>query len=768
MNNSLYFEKKKINHTEYMIIDAPEPMKNQAKSKYRTIQRPDHIGGLIEQKQFTDTRIHRTIPIDNRNNNRNNNQNNNQNNKFQFIPKILSIDQNKSLIKIPSFYPVTHRENIQDKSRLSSNLIYESNINILNNPIKPMIKPKDQGAYFKSYVSLTSVPTRLLSDHLFDVLDSLTTQSVPASKIFLSVCTSYKRKFNKQYDAVTINQRIVKITESYPSVQVIRTKDYGPATKILGLLEYNAQNKFLNPWDQIIVVDDDTIYSKNMILSHSLCHQLYGSDVTAINEDTLINNWSPYSFNINQDNVFFQNNYNGFLYGWLSFGIMYRVTHDLTNFFIHQLKIFPGIFFHDDLLFSLFTYKKKLHVVENKFIPILGSSRTSGDSIEPLRDIQIDGGTKYNLEEKVYSHHGIKIHGKSFLHKKTNYVICTQIPRRDIYLVNHLDVKYLHDDIHVLFTFLDAQHMLMTISVFDMALIGTNQVISFTLMNKNYTIPVVLKNSSKISYLVSMDQKIEIRQHENQINYSIIQTYSSNEISENRLNSIHTILNLSPEYSYKFFDDKLVFAFLRNFYSDTIYNAINNLVPGAYISDMFRYCYLYLNGGIYMDCKKIMYIPMSDYIRDGSVSETGEIYIKDCLHNYAYNAIMVTHPFTEVMKRSILYSVFKIIKNKYDKDPLSLTGPGCLGDCVDEVYGKNYSYHYFNLIPKKDHDWLSYNVDTNNKRVIKNTYHGYYDENNYRSTGHYHVLWHNSKIYKKDLSNEYKHIQNITDIKLLK
>ncbi len=149
-------------------------------------------------------------------------------------------------------------------------------------------------------------------------------------------------------------------------------------------------------------------------------------------------------------------------------------------------------------------------------------------------------------------------------------------------------------------------------------------------------------------------------------------------------------------------------------------------------------------------------------------SKITDIFVKDCLKNYSYNAIMICDKFSKVMKIALVYSVYKIIKNSYDKDPLSVTGPGCLGDAIDYMYGNQYPYYYFNVIPIKDHDWLSFVTDRTGQRVIKNTYFGYYDEGAYRSTGHYHKLWHQHNIYKKNLSLKYKNIKKMTDIVLFK
>jgi hypothetical protein len=56
----------------------------------------------------------------------------------------------------------------------------------------------------------------------------------------------------------------------------------------------------------------------------------------------------------------------------------------------------------------------------------------------------------------------------------------------------------------------------------------------------------------------------------------------------------------------------------------------------------------------------------------------------------------------------------------------------------------------------KDRPDLSLIYDLNDNVVIKNTYFGYYDENNYWKKNHYHLLWINKNVYVDDLSNKYQ------------
>jgi hypothetical protein len=110
-------------------------------------------------------------------------------------------------------------------------------------------------------VSLTTIPTRF--KYLYITIESILQQTILPDKIIVHIPQiynnySYKPDELPQFisDKVIINNNV---------------KDYGPATKLLGLYEHEIYNNMTND-DIIIVVDDDRIYNndliKNMLMFH--------------------------------------------------------------------------------------------------------------------------------------------------------------------------------------------------------------------------------------------------------------------------------------------------------------------------------------------------------------------------------------------------------------------------------------------------------------------------------------------------------------------
>lgn len=715
----------------------------------------------------------------------------------------------------------------RDQSRsgsLTKDSLNQSLTNIrFRNNIDFTEKLSDHGAYrspdqltkqkgnddIRCFISMTTTPSRFFEDEFIEVLKSLTYQTTKADMIFVSFCQKYKTDFSEVVTSTEREKRIRYITKEFPTVVVLEPTDCGPATKLTGLLEINEKKQFLNDNDLIIVVDDDMLYSNYLVASHLLCYQIYNCDAIAVNEDTLIRTWHPYTFNMSD--TFYLDNYKGFFYGWLSFSFSFSAIKDFKNMYDEVNGIFPDVYYHDDLLVSLYAKRKNLYVVENRFITLHHDLRTSSDlysipphmlnkknplytdlvnidartrldSISPLRDRKLPSGkTREKLEDTVYAHYNISLTGNAFSTSTPKYNVRKQLPVRYIQLVDNIELYASPEDVHVSFVYIDEKNMLITFTVFNEKLADADREILFKHKGTEYSIVFRPERSrstviTKFSHVITINgDTLQPKQDINTNNYSIMQTDRAVDVSRNKFYSISTVLVMCPAYPYVFYDNADLYKFIEQNYSDTVVAAINNLVPGAYISDVFRYCYLYLNGGIYLDCKKILYTPISDYIDrfNKSIASTSykgvkDIFIKDVLENYSYNAIMVCEKMSKTIKMALIYSVFNTVKNLYGRDPLSLTGPGCLGDSIDYTYSHRYPYFFYNIIPIKDKDWLSYVVDKNMKKVIKNTYYGYYTENNYRDTTHYHKLWHEKKIYKEDLSQKFKSIKKMSDIALFK
>lgn len=101
-------------------------------------------------------------------------------------------------------------------------------------------------------VSLTTTPHRI--NNIIEVIDFVLAENIPLKKLYVNIPFIFKRD--------NIEYVIPSWLASKPGVTILRPKDYGPGTKLLGTLEQGQlpQNAI------VITVDDDIKYPKNMLL----------------------------------------------------------------------------------------------------------------------------------------------------------------------------------------------------------------------------------------------------------------------------------------------------------------------------------------------------------------------------------------------------------------------------------------------------------------------------------------------------------------------
>ena len=203
------------------------------------------------------------------------------------------------------------------------------------------------------------------------------------------------------------------------------------------------------------------------------------------------------------------------------------------------------------------------------------------------------------------------------------------------------------------------------------------------------------------------------------------------------------LVNSNPKITFHLYDEKECGRFIRANFEESVFNSYNSLIPCAYKSDLWRYCVLYINGGIYMDIK---YRCVNGFKFIALTEE--EHFIRDRIKNCIYNAVIVTLPQNEIMRKCI-YQIVENVKNKfYGENPVFPTGPGLLGS-----YFKNEERDKLDMyfeIAEYEMNGLNVNNEfiVKNDRVILKMYSGYrHEQANFKKKNHYSILWGEKNIY---------------------
>ena len=231
---------------------------------------------------------------------------------------------------------------------------------------------------------------------------------------------------------------------------------------------------------------------------------------------------------------------------------------------------------------------------------------------------------------------------------------------------------------------------------------------------------------------------------ESEIPLKIFQTWSTKLLPVHMKKNCKLLQKQNPQFEYFLFDDQDCLDFIKENFDESVANAFNRLVPGAYKADLWRYCVMYIHGGIYLDMKIRC---VGDFRLIELTKE--EHYVKDrdsndfmSPHFGIYNAVMVQRPKNPLMMDCIKQIVKNVNENEYGFGYLYPTGPGLLGF----LYEKNKNRYNLNEIDMF-HDETREIIRYNN-RVVLEHYPEYRKEQLlYQNELHYSALWKRESIY---------------------
>jgi len=172
----------------------------------------------------------------------------------------------------------------------------------------------------------------------------------------------------------------------------------------------------------------------------------------------------------------------------------------------------------------------------------------------------------------------------------------------------------------------------------------------------------------------------------------IYESWKTHEVPKGMRDNILRLLKTNPEFDYYLYSDEECAAFIADNYDQDVLAAFHALKPGAYKSDLWRYCILYKLGGVYLDIKYYSTVPLVTII-----DENPTVYVKDVtsasilsiIQNKSgcfYNGFIISPPKNEIFKRCIDDIVQSSKDRLYKMGPLDITGPCLLGRVLESKY----------------------------------------------------------------------------------
>jgi mannosyltransferase OCH1-like enzyme len=232
---------------------------------------------------------------------------------------------------------------------------------------------------------------------------------------------------------------------------------------------------------------------------------------------------------------------------------------------------------------------------------------------------------------------------------------------------------------------------------------------------------------------------------------SIYQSWHSNMVPEKMKDTIYKLLKVNQEFDYYLYSDENCLNFIIDNFDSEVSNAFQSMKPGAYKSDLWRYCILYVKGGVYLDIKYYSTVPMFDIIEKNPV-----IFVKDmpgsCGNTIGiYNAFMASPPNNNIFKYCIDDIVNSCKFKLYKRSSLDITGPCLLADVIRKYMSQTYidnlqfvfGYVVTSLTMAVDRTTIRYK-----NTIILKVYPEYRNEQKkFQKSEHYGTAWDKRNVY---------------------
>jgi hypothetical protein len=146
--------------------------------------------------------------------------------------------------------------------------------------------------------------------------------------------------------------------------------------------------------------------------------------------------------------------------------------------------------------------------------------------------------------------------------------------------------------------------------------------------------------------------------------------------------TLSMVIGANPSYSVNRHDDSSAEIYIKENCGDDVAKAFSCLMAPSFRADLFRFCALYANGGVYLDEDIIPMKPLNEIISECSRATVG--------HDFPASGkpakqmkILSAAPKSELMKCAMDNIVDSVRRKEKPDSPLALTGPLNLQDCYD-------------------------------------------------------------------------------------
>lgn len=467
----------------------------------------------------------------------------------------------------------------------------------------------------KIIISLTTIPSRI--NFIEPVIDSLCKQVLKPNLIYINIPKKYNR-FGKCPEIPTFLKMNKKVIINYLDT------DYGPGTKFIGTLSNNE----IKDNDIIVITDDDTIKERHW-LSGLLIYYKYDS-IIAYEEKNLGK---------------------GVVWGYLGYAFR-KGIFNLNKMLEFYKKVKDKCILVDDHWLTAYCHymKHKIHTVSIKRSYFVNSGSISGE--ESL--VNLEG-----KDSRWYVSENCRKHIKDTFNLEFPFWCCMGCckkgVRKTIFEENSLE-KFAN-------TKNNKYVILVLIAIVISIYYCSNNLINFD--KKKYVIIAIMtsfliftlfyKNVENFGLTTSSDYQPNESDLIPPIPKILIQTYYDKRKIPKKV--YDNLKKYAPDYKHIIYDDNECEEFFKKYFNPNILLTFRKL-KGAHKADLFRYCYLYKFGGVYLDIKTELIKPLKEIFPNNYTYSVLSIN-----QNTIYQGIIATPPGNPLFLK-LIYFMVKLVEKR--------------------------------------------------------------------------------------------------------
>lgn len=230
---------------------------------------------------------------------------------------------------------------------------------------------------------------------------------------------------------------------------------------------------------------------------------------------------------------------------------------------------------------------------------------------------------------------------------------------------------------------------------------------------------------------------------------NVFQTWHTKNLPKHMAKCVESVKKGNPDFTFYLFDDQDSREFIMANFDTDVLDAYDRLKPGAFKADLWRYCILYMYGGVYLDIKYYCEpgFRLNELVANRDITST---WIKECDPvKQVYTGLLVCEAKNTKLWKCITRIVENVRNREYGRCVTSPTGPDLLGGFFAEFEKSEIHLKYEEepnvLTP---HKLRGYIVDTlTNRRLLSHYMEYRQEQKEYANTGYWIDMWNARDIY---------------------